>query len=99
MKTNPDKKSPPVLKASAEKFRLFQEAKERSAAAALLAEKARADAGIPGTVQLVSNLKLKRRNQKSEIVIIDENGAPLGKISVFWQDAYEVKAGFRSRIS
>ncbi len=86
-----------TLEVNSKKFRAYQEAKERSAAAAALAEKARADAGIPGTNQLVS--ELGRSKKKREIVIVDENGAPMGKISLYWQKQAVIAAGFRSRIS
>jgi hypothetical protein len=87
-----------TIRVSSAAFAAYQEAKERAAAAMLLAEQARADAGIPGTVQLVARYRMRPRTKK-DVVLVDENDAPLGKVSLFWQKETIIPAGFRSRLS
>lgn len=87
------------ISVDARAYAAFQEARERAAAANLIAEKLKADAGIPSTAQLVDKLGLRKPTDDGEVAILDTKGQPLGKISVYWTDPYEVKGGFRSRLS
>lgn len=90
---------PAEITVRADAFRAYREAKQREAAAKKEAEAARAEAGIPSTDDLVKQLKLSKTNDKGEVVIKDGNGVPIGKISVFWKNSFEMPAGYQSRVS
>ncbi len=89
---------PAQIVVSAADWQAFNAAKCRAAAMAKEVEALRAVMGLPETAALVKALGATAETAAAA-VIVDGNGLPLGKVSVFWRDAYEVKAGFASRVS
>lgn len=87
------------IQVPAEAFKRFKEAKAKASALTKEAEAIRLECGLPDTENLVKQLGLTKANPKGEVVIKDGNMSVIGKIAVYWQDAYEVGAGFKSRVS
>lgn len=78
-------------------------AKWRKAVDAANAAKKEVDAlkevcGFPDTENLVSMLGLAQGG-KASATVADGNGKPIGKVSVYWKGAFEIPAGFSSRVS
>ena len=89
---------PAQIVVSAEQWHAFNAAKARAAAMAKEVDALRAVMGLPDTAALVKALGATAE-APAAAVIVDGNGAPLGKVSVYWRDAYEVRAAFASRVS
>lgn len=89
---------PASITVNAEAFAKWQKAKQAAQALAKEADALRMECGFPETETLVSLLGVAECG-KGSAVIVNGNGVPIGKVSVFWKDAYVVKAGFSSRIS
>ena len=93
-----DVTSQAVIVVSAESFAKWQRVKQAASALAKEAEVLKAECGFPDTEKLVALLEIPEGG-KGAAVIVNGNGAPIGKLSVFWKDAYIVQAGFSSRVS
>ena len=89
---------PAQIQVSAEKWRKWREMHAKASAMEKEAKALRAEMGFPDTAQLVELFGVTETEKKSA-VIIDGNGSPLGKVSVFHVSAKEIPAGFQSRIS
>lgn len=99
MKTNIDLSIPAEIKVSADLFAKYKDAKGRESAAKWEADAVKKLMGLPDTASLVAQLGLTKKNPRGEVVIKDGNSVPIGKISVFWKDPYEVDGNFCSRVT
>jgi hypothetical protein len=89
---------PGQIQVSAENWHNWRAIHAKAQAMAKEADALRKVCGIPETADLVATLGATAELGASA-VIIDGNGSPLGKVSVYWRDAYAVKATFVSRVS
>jgi hypothetical protein len=86
------------IQVSAEGWHKWRTMKARASAMEKEEKALRAELGFPDTASLVALLGVSEF-VKGSAVIIDGNGTPLGKVSVFYVSAKEIPAGFQSRIS
>jgi hypothetical protein len=89
---------PAQIQVSAEKWRKWREMHAKASAMEKEAKALRAEMGFPETAQLVQMLGVTE-TEKNSAVIIDGNGTPLGKVSVFYVSEKIIPAQFQSRIS
>jgi len=89
---------PAQIQVSAESWHAWRAMHARAAAMTKESEALRALCGIPDTKDL-AKLIGATAEAKADAVIIDGNGSPLGKVSVYWRDTYTVSASFVSRVS
>ena len=89
---------PAQIQVSAEGWHKWRAMKARASAMEKEEKSLRTELGFPDTAQLVSLLGVTETEKKSA-VIIDGNGAPLGKVSVYHCAEKIISAGFQSRIS
>jgi hypothetical protein len=89
---------PALITVPADAWRAFIAAKARAAAAEKEAAAARMLLGIPGTAELVALLGATEETSAAA-VIVDGNGTPIGKVSVYRRDGYVVEPGFVSKIT
>lgn len=83
---------------SADAFRKWRELDAKAKAMTKEAEAAKTLCGFPDTDTLVKHLGVTPETSGAG-VICDRNGAPLGRVTVFYRGAFEMPAAFVSRIS
>lgn len=83
---------------AADSWHRFRTAQAEANAAKRKADLLRKETGLPETADLVSLLSLAP-SDSGQITVLDGNGKAVGKVAVFWRDAYTVEAGFVSRVS
>ena len=89
---------PALISVPADAWRAYLAAKARAAAAEKEAAAARMLLGIPETAELVALLGATEETSAAA-VIVDGNGTPIGKASVYFRAGYAVKAGFVSKLT
>lgn len=89
---------PAVIQVSADNWHAWRAMHAKAQAMAKESDALRAQCGIPESAALAAMLGATA-DTKAAAVIVDGNGSPLGKVSVYWRDAYTVSASFVSRVS
>jgi len=79
-------------------FAVWRKAHAAATAARKEADTLREACGFPSTESLVVMLGIAQGG-KASATVADGNGKPVGKVSVYWKDAFEMPAGFSSRVS
>jgi hypothetical protein len=80
-------------------FAKWRKAVDAANAAKKEAETLKEVCGFPDTESLRRLLGVTEWQTKGAAVIVDGNGKPVGKVSVFFKDAFVMPAGFSSRVS
>lgn len=87
------------IKATAQDWQRLMSAKQRANAAQAEAKALEEAMGIPSAETLAKDFSLPNSDGKASIHIVDGNGFPLGKMSVYWWPGSVTSPGYRKRIS
>lgn len=90
---------PALITVNGPAFAKWRKAVDAASAAKKEADALRQECGFPDTDALRRMLGLTEFGGKASAIVQDGNGKPIGKVSVFWKDAFEMPAGFSSRVS
>lgn len=88
------------ISATAADWQRYMQAKARASAMEKEVKQIESALGIPEAKDIAKLCGLSADSDaKVSALIVDGNGAPLGKLSVFWFNGAVMPAGFRRRVS
>lgn len=100
--SNPAIIAPAFITVPADKWKAYRDAKAKASAMEREAKQLGEQCGIPDADTLARTLAGRvnpSHELKGEIVVQDGNGAPIGKISVFYHPGAVIPSGWRKRES